>query len=196
MSYQLILAERPVEGEITRDIGENVFLADLPADYKVYAFYYGGAMGNETLEGRLRALGGITGKNLFVNLGRLDDPKFDEIQKRFEIQKFPVVIVTAIGALASPVGEYVTAFARLDSKSLLGSPERTIECVQELFNLFLQENVSEAMSHAKWEQRKELLNGLTSFFAGALKSLKDFIFERDISISVLQGKFELKKHGG
>jgi len=29
MSYQLILVERPVEGEITKDIGENVFLADL-----------------------------------------------------------------------------------------------------------------------------------------------------------------------
>jgi hypothetical protein len=193
MNYQLILAEPPGE---TKDVGENVFFADLPAEYKVYAFYYGGAMGNETLEARLRALGGTTGNNLFVNIGRLDDPKFDEIQKRFEIRKLPVIIVTAIDDLASPAGEYVTAFARLDSKSLLDAPDRTIECVQELFNLFLQGKVREAMTHAKWQQRKELLKGLTSFFAGPLKSLKDFMFERDISISVLQGKFELKKHGG
>ena len=104
--------------------------------------------------------------------------------------------MTAIDALASPAGEYLTAFARLDNKRLLDFPDRTIECVQELFNLFLQGNVSQAISRAKWKQRKELLNGLTNFFAGALKSLRDFIFERDISISVLTGKFELKKHGG
>ena len=67
MSYQLILTERPVDGQITRDIGENVFLADLPTEYKVYVFYYAGAMGNETLEGRLRALGEIAGKNLLTS---------------------------------------------------------------------------------------------------------------------------------
>jgi len=195
MGYQLILAEKPAEGKIDKDVGENVFFADLPAEYKVYAFYYGGAMANETLVDRLRTLGELAGKNLFVNLGHLNDPKYDEIQKRFEIQKFPVIIVTAIDALASPAGEYLTAFVRLEGK-LLDSPDRTIECVQELFNLFLQGKVSEAMCHAKWQQRKELLNGLTSFFAGALKSLKEFVFERDISISILTGKFELKKHGG
>jgi len=195
MSYKLIFKEPLVESVITRAFGEDVFLADLPAEYKVYVFYYAGAMGNETLEARLRTLGEITGKNLFVNLGRnLKDPLYGKIRKRFEIKKFPVIIVTAIDALASPAGEHLTAFARLDNKSLLGSPDRTIECVQELFNLFLEGKVSEAMSHAKWQERKESLNGLTGFFTGALKSLKDFIFERDISISVVTGTFELKKH--
>ena len=191
-----MLTEKPVEGESTRDFGDNVFLSNLPADYKVYAFYYGGAMGDETLEAKLRTLGEKTGKNLFVNLGGLNDPKYEEILKRFEIKKLPVIVVTAIDGLASPAGEYLTAFARLDNKDLLSSPDRTIECVQELFLLFLQGKVAEAMSKAKWTQRKELVGVLTNFFAAALKPIKDFILERDFSISILTGKFELKKRGG
>jgi len=196
MSYQLVFVQRPVEGEKTKDVGENVFLVDLPADYKVYAFYYPGDMGNEVLEERLRTLGHSTGKNLFVNIGQLNDPQFDKIVERFDIKKFPVIVVTAIDALASPAGEYLTAYARLDSEHLLNSPDRATKCVQELFNLFLKGNIREAMSHARWQQRKELLIILGNFIAGALKPVGDLIFKRDISISLLEGKFELKKHGG
>jgi hypothetical protein len=195
MTYQLIFSERPVEGQNTKNIGENVFLADLPTDYKVYAFYYGGAMGNETLEDRLRALGEITGNNLLVNLGHLNDPQFDEIEKRFGIEQFPVIIITAIDSLASPADDYLTTFVRLDSKYLLDSPDHTVECVEKLFNLFIQGKVSEAMSHAKWQQRTELLRALGNLFTAGLKSLKDFIDERDISISLLEGKLELKRTG-
>jgi hypothetical protein len=195
MSYQLILAEPPAEGKITRDVGDNVFLSDLPKDCKVYAFYYGGAMRNDSLVERLKTLGEITGKNLFVNIGQLNDPKYDEIQRRFEIQKFPVIIVTAIDTLASPTGQYLTAFVRLDSRRMLDSPDRTTECLQELFNLFLNGKVAEAMANAKWQQRKELLTVLTKFFGDALKSVKDFVLGTEISVSLLQGKFELKHRG-
>lgn len=194
MAYKLVFAERPAEDR--KDFGENVYLDGLPADYKVYAFYYAGTMSNKPLEDKLRELGDITGKNLFVNIGRLSDPRHDEIVERFAVKKYPVIIVTAIDALASPAGEYLSAYARLDSKHLLDSPDRTIECIQELFNLFMQGKVSEAMSHAKWEQRANLVARLGYFFAGALKGLRDFIAERDISVSVLEGKFELKRSGG
>jgi hypothetical protein len=195
MTYQLILADPPVEGQIKKDVGENVFLAELPADYKVFAFYYAGAMANEKLEERLRSLGNMAGKNLFVNIGHLNDPQYDKIERRFAIEKLPVIIVTALDTLASPPDEHLTAFARLDNKHLLDSPERATECVQQLFNLFIQGKVREAMSEAKWQQRQELLIVLGNFFAAAFKPVGDLIFKRDISISVLEGKFELKQHG-
>ena len=173
-----------------------MFLDDLPAEYKVYLFYYGGAMTDQVLEGRPRELGKITDNNLFVDIGTLGDARHGEIVARFGIKQYPVIIVTAIDALASPAGEYFTTCARLDSKRLLQSPGRTIDCVQELFNLFVQGKVSEAISHAKWQQRTELLLQLGQFFKGALKGLRDFVAETDISISFAEVKLELKRSGG
>jgi hypothetical protein len=193
MAYKLVFAERAAEGR--KDLGENVYLDSLPVDYKVYAFYYAGTLSNELLENKLRKLGDITGKNLFVNFGKLSDPRHDEIVERFGVKKYPVIVVTAIDPLASPAGEYLTAYARLDGKHLLDSPERTIECVQALFNLFLQGKVSQAISQAKWKQRKALVADLGQFFAGALKGIRDYIVETDITVSVVEGKFELKHSG-
>jgi hypothetical protein len=79
------------------------------------------------LEARLRKLGEITGKNLFANIARLNDPQYSRVSKKFGIRSLPAVIVTAEGALASPPGEYRSAYARPDDKRLLASPERTAE---------------------------------------------------------------------
>lgn len=190
-TYNLVLTE-PEDG---RAVGDNVFLANLPADYKVYVFYYSGTEPNEDLAKKLRAFGEAGGKNVFVNFAGLDDPAFTKMIKRFQIGALPAIIVTAIESLASPSDEYLTTFARLDEKKLLASPDRAIECVERLFILFLEGKVKEAISHAKWQERAELARALGGFFASALKGLKDFIFERDFSFSMLQGKFELKKHG-
>jgi hypothetical protein len=194
MSGRLVLTERPSEGG--KRLGENVLLDDIPGECKVYAFYYPGEMRNNALEKRLRELGKITGENLFVNIGALNDPRLGEIQKRFGIRKYPVIVVTAIDALASPANEYLTAYARLDSKHLLDSPDRTIECVQELFNLFIQGRVSEAIARAKWQQRSDLLSQIGNFFVAALKGIGDFILDTDISVSFVEGKLELKRSKG
>src|SRR5215813_5561786 len=153
MTYRLVFEERPSEGN--KDVGENVFLANLPSDYKVYAFYYPGNSPDDSLEDKLRELGNSTGTNLFVNIGGRNDPEYGEIAKRFEIEAHPVIIVTAVDALASPQGEYMSAYARLDSPKLLASADRAVRCVEELFNLFIRNEVSKAISHAKWQQRAE-----------------------------------------
>jgi hypothetical protein len=171
-----------------------VFLTDLPVGVKVFALYYAGVMENEELEKQLRKLGDNTGRNLFINMGRLSDPNFDFIETRFKITKFPVIIMTANDDLASPDGEYLTTYARLDSKLLLSAPDRAMECVEKLFLLFLQKKVADAISSAKWTQRAELLQILNGFFKSALGVVKEFVFERDISFSFLEGKLELKKH--
>src|SRR5262249_6055868 len=148
MAFQLILqspaakaravgegsASRDIKEDSFRDIGENVLFYDLPLDYKVYAFYYPSAMGDPELEQRLRDLGRITGQNLLVNIGGLNDPQLGRIQTLFGIRNYPVIVVTALSDLASPANEYFTAYARLDSKHLLNSAVRTVECVEKLFN--------------------------------------------------------------
>jgi len=194
MPYDLLLVEPPTPN---RDRGfGNVFLNDLPAGYKVYLFYYGGAMPDDELESRLRKLGEIANNNLYVNTGTLGDPQHGAIASRFEIKHYPVILLTAIDALASPADEYFTAYVRLDSKYLLQSPDRTIQCVQEVFTLFLEGKVTEAMALAKGQQRTELLRHVGGFFAGALKSLGGFIADRDLSIGFANFKLELKKSKG
>lgn len=199
MAYQLAITEEPSTGP-EKGFG-TVLLDNLPADYKVYLFYYGGAMPDDALEGALRKLGeDDTAQNLFVNIGTLGDPRFGEIASRFQIKKYPVIVMTAMDTLASPPGQYLTAFVRLDSSQMLRTPERTIACVREIFTLFLQGKVTEAISQAKWQQRTELVLHIGSFLggalAGALKGLGDFIAARDLSVGVGAFKLELKKSGG
>ena len=198
MAFRLVLTQPPANDRKDvrdKDVGDNIFLADLPSDYKVYALYYPGAMPDVALETKLRDLGNVTGKNLLVNIGKLNDPQYDRVVAYFGVTEYPVIVVTAIASLASPLEDYVTTYARLDSQHLLNSSDRTVECVQKLFNLFIQGEVAKAVSKAKWSQRKEVLLSLTHLFANALKSVAGFIADRDISVSVLEGKFELKRSG-
>ena len=193
MSYQLVFTELPKPGGM--DVGENVFFSELSSEYKVYLFYYAGAMSDDAMENKLRDLGNSTGKNLLVNIGHLNDPQFDKIANLFAIKKFPVIVITALSGLAAPADDYLSAYARLDSEHLLDSPEKTVKCIQELFNLFIQGKVAEALSRAKGRQRAETLKHLAGFIVDALKSVKDFIAQRDIVVSLAEGKFELKRSG-
>ena len=187
MPYQLVLSE--LIDEVTRDVGENVFFDNLPSDYKVFIFYYPAPMPNEDLESALRNLGNIAGKNLFVNIGWLNDDKYDTITKLFDIKNFPVIIVTAIDKLASPPTEFSTAFVKIENKRLLNSTNLAIECVQTVFNLFIQGKISEAMSRVKRYERGALTSHL-------LKGMRKFLDERDIIFGIGAFRFELKRSGG
>lgn len=194
MNYQLVLAEDPSE-EQGKAVGENVFLQNVPQDCKVYLFYYPGSLVNPELESALRDLGEMSGNNLFVNIGRLDDPEYDKIRNHFGIKPLPVIVITADPTLASPLDTYATGFVRIDSKTLLNSPERTINCVQEVLNLFLGGEISKAISLTKWKQWSELLRPVGDFVVTALKGVLDYIKETDITFSFVEGKLELKPAG-
>jgi len=187
MSYQLVLSER-VE-EITRDVGENVFFDNLPSDSEVYLFYYPGAMPNKELESKLRDFGNNTGKNLFVNIGRLNDPNFKKIVNNFGVKDFPVIIVTANSRLASHPIEFETAYVKLDSKKVLNSTDLTIDCAQKLFLLFIQEKITEALSQPGIYDRKAVIARLNGVISSVLKGV-------EFSISLLGGKMEVKWKGG
>jgi len=192
MSHSLILRTAP-DSAVTKDIGENVYLSGLSDDYKVFAFYYPSAMRDEDLEGALRGLGELTGKNLFVNIGKLDDPAFGMIVKAFGIDRFPVVVVTATNELAAPDGDYMTAYARIDESRLLADPPRLVTLVQELYGLFLRGDIAAAMAKARRKQRLEIVRAVGATIAGALKGLGGFVAERDVKVSLVEGSFELTR---
>lgn len=190
MSYSLVLAEEPSGA---RDVGENVFLADLSDEYQVFAFYYPSAMRDEQLEAALRSLGELTGKNLFVNMGKLNDPSYGKIVKRFEIRTLPAVVVTATSDLAGDPDANANAFIRLDDDRLLSDPDRTLRLLQEIYSLFVSGDVARAMSRVSWVERTEGIRALAKRIADGLRHLANFVAERDIKVSIVEGSFELVK---
>jgi|RhiMethySRZTD1v2_1073278.scaffolds.fasta_scaffold634647_1 hypothetical protein len=200
MPYRLVLAngdgfDHAVGDAARKAIGENVFAAEMAAAFPCYVFYYPGAMLDPTLEHGLRAFGEQTGQNLFVNIGRLNDPAFGKVAKLFGIVRTPAIVVTAIAPLSTPEGANLSAFVRLDSALLLASPDRTLKCVDKLFILFLQGEVARAIATGKWSQRAELLQLLAGCIRGAFGSVRDFVAERDLSVSLFEGRFELTRSG-
>ena len=193
MVFQLVLETEADPSK--KDLGDNVFIGDLPSECPCYALYYPGAMPDPQLEQSLRKLSDETGKNLFVNIGRLNDPNYRKIANLFDIERNPVIVLTAIAPLAAPKEAHFNTYVRLDSPKLLASSERTLECVQEVFTLFLRGKVAEAIAKGKWKERSELLLVVSRCIRGALGALWDFISERDISVSLVEGRFELKRSG-
>jgi hypothetical protein len=194
MPYQLILSE--MLDEKARDIGENVFFENLPSDYEIYVLYYPSAVSNEELEGALRDLGNITGKNLFVNVGKLNDPNYKKLVNKFQIKELPVIIITAIDKLASPPNDFVTAYIRIDDKKVLSSPDKVVQCIERLFNLFIGGEISEAIKQFEKDRRNEFISRLGKLMVQALKGLWEFLEDLNISISIAEGKFQLKHSGG
>jgi hypothetical protein len=178
---------------VEKDIGENVYLSDLDHDYKVFAFYYPQAMRDEAVEDALRGLGELTGKNLFVNIGKLDDPAFATIVKTFGIDTFPVVVMTATSDLAGGADEYLTAFVRIDDSRLVADPRRLVTLVQEVYSLFLRGEIASAMSKANRTQRLEIVKAVAASVGRALKGLGSFVAGRDFKVSLIDGSFELTK---
>ena len=189
MSYELVLNETDGGGKAG---GENIFVANLPAEIPVYVFYYPAETRSPELERALRSLGERTGTNLFVNMGRLDDPQFNKIARAFDIKSLPAVVVTGIADLAAPTGETMNTYVRLDKK-LLSSSETAIGHIEHLYLLFLRGEVAEAIKSNASMNRGELLKKLRQFFARAVKGLTGYLSSRDFSVSVLEGRLEITK---
>ena len=190
MPSQLIFVRQ--KEAIDKGFAENVFIDNLPYDYKVYLFYYPGAIVNEDLERSLRRLGEMTDKNLYINIGRLNDPQLKEIIKKFAIKDFPVIILTAVDNLASPTGELLTAFIKIEDKNLLKSANESIDLIQRLFVLFMEGKINEAMNEIKNRERSVILMRIKSVIATALQETIKFFEKHDIVVSVIEGKFELR----
>ena len=97
MPYDIVFVE-PEDPSLAagKDRGAgSVFLSNLPASAKVFAFFYPSSVAMNDLVERLRSLGRGTGDNLFVNIGSLRDPDYPIVGA------LPVIIITAISPLAA-----------------------------------------------------------------------------------------------
>jgi hypothetical protein len=187
MPYQLVLSDPATD--IAKDVGENVFLDNLPDKYKVYLLYYSGASPNRDLESRLRKLGKDTGTNLFVNISKLNDPNYRKIANRFEIKDLPAIVITGIDELAAAKEEPSTVYVRLDSSKLLSNSDSAMECVEKIFNLYVQGKVAKAMSQGA---RTQFFSRVKEIVMVPLRGIKGFLEDRDISISLITGTLTLK----
>lgn len=192
MLYSLVLDNPTKRGG--KDFGDNILLDQLSNDYPTYLFYYPGPILNQDLQTKLKEFGQSAGKNLFVNIAKLNDPNYRQIVNAFAIKTFPVIILTGVEKFASirNNGNYSTAFIRLDNKNLLKNADKAIECIGELFNLLISEKISEALNEAKRNQRNATLSVIANTTIGTLKRIGKVLNDKDVSISWLEGKFEIK----
>jgi hypothetical protein len=178
-----------------KDIGENVFLSNLPDNYKVYLFYYPSTIPHEDLENKLKTLGETAGNNLFVNIGRINDPNFNKMKTNFGIVDLPVILMTGLSEIASLKTEryYETLYVRIDSQSLLQSADLTIKSVERILNLLIGGEISQALSQYGHDRRFAFVKRV---ILNPLKKIANFLSDRDISVSLVEGKFDLKRSGG
>jgi hypothetical protein len=123
-----------------------------------------------------------------VNIGGLSDPNFEKMVNKFDIRDFPVIIVTASGKLASHPIEFVTAYVKLYSKKLLKNLDLTIDCVQKVFLLFIQEEISEALRQPGIYDRKAIIARLNGIITNVLKGV-------EFSVVLLGGQLRVKWQG-
>ena len=192
MLYSLVLDNPTKRGG--KDFGGNNVSDQLSNDYPTYLFYYPGPILNQDLQTKLKEFGQSAGKNLFVNIAKLNDPNYRQIVNAFAVRTFPVIILTGVEKFASirNNGNYSTAFIRLDNKNLLKNADKAIECIGELFNLLISEKISEASNEAKRNQRNATLSVIANTTIGTLKRIGKVLNDKDVSISWLEGKFEIK----
>jgi len=192
MPYSLVLREPGEEG--SKSVGENIFLDDLPTTFPVFGFYYPAEMPDARLESALRGLGERAGENLLINICRLDDPQLPKVVKRFEISSFPSLVLSATADLAAPPDEFLNAFVRLDNR-LLADPERATRLIESLYLLFLKGEIAQAIRLATWKNRQELATAILQKVAGVLGRIGGFLADRDFSVSLIEGRFEMTKSG-
>jgi hypothetical protein len=182
MAYEIVFVEKPDSGRNPdRAVGENVFIANLPAKPKVFVFFYRGSAETGEVEKALRALGQKTGDNLFVNIASQADPDYDKAERRFSIGRWPVIIITAISPLAAtPEGD--NAFVRLDSRSLFAKPDELIRTVEELFNLFLGGKIGQAVTIGWTRQGKAALLMAGKRIWSVIQPAINWLSERDFAV--------------
>jgi hypothetical protein len=193
----LLFIKSPSSLKGTRDSKEDIFFDDLPIDYKVYLLYYSGPIRNKDIEGKLREFGNYAGKNLFVNIAKLNDPNYRTVVQQFKIKDLPSIIMTAIDTFAAIEynNYFSTVYVRLDNKQLLKDTDRTVDAIGKLFNIFISGKVLEALEQARLEERNANFSDLINKLIKGLNAIGKFLKDFDVSISLLEGKFEIKGKG-
>jgi hypothetical protein len=162
----------------------------VPSDSVVYIFYIPGINALPELSNTLISWGKTTGKNACVGILSGDAPDYKNIVSYFNVKKSPAAVISAAHAFASDNEKASsTAYSRIDNLRLMSNQAEINECMQEIYNLFIQNKVKEAISTAKKESFKENLKfylGKLSYAAG--KAINEFFKTHDVNTDIFKGK--------
>ena len=181
---------QPNAGLFKAVVSDLKLASDVPSDSEVYIFYIPGITTLPELSNTLISWGKTTGKNAFMGLLSGDAPDYKTIVSYFNVKKSPAIIISATPAFASDNEKAATtAYARIDNLRMLSNQTEITECIQEIYNLFIQNKMKEAISTAKKEGFKENL----TFYLGKLKdnagkAVNEFFKTHDVNIDVFKGK--------
>ena len=194
MAYDILFVEKedqPAAGAEPRGVGD-VFLSKLPTSPKVFALFFDGSLDTEDVRERLRTLGEKTGDNFYVNVGTLSDPDYQAAARRFNLGPLPAIVVTAISPLAAtPEGE--NAYVRLDSRPLFAKPEQLASTVEELFNLFLAQKISQAVRVGWTQQGKAGLIAAAERVWSVIEPVITWLSKKDLTFEVAPVKIEVRE---
>lgn len=103
--------------------------------------------------------------------------------------------MSAVGELASVKLEnrHFTAFTRLDNEELLKSVQFTVECVEKLSDLFRGGHILEALQAAKNARLNTMRSSVKNMITNEFKIMGRFLSDRDVVVSLFEGKLELEK---
>ena len=161
--YQLIEIKEVIDKHGVRGFVENIFLDNLDSDYKIYLFYIPGPNAGQydQFQKKLNEYGQKSGKNLLINTLYGDDPQFNKIIGRFDIKKYPVVIITGVDAIVSfktETQQNSTIFVKIDNTHFFEKTERALSALSEIYTYFLNNNVKNAIKEAKKSERSAVLS--------------------------------------
>jgi hypothetical protein len=100
--------------------------------------------------------------------------------------------MTAVGELAAADHDLLSTYVKLDGK-LLASPDRAIKLIEELYLLFLKGDVAKAIRKAGHQNFAEFARTVGRFVLAALTQVGAYIADHDFTVSLVQGRFEVKK---
>ena len=195
MSNNLIFKNTKIKLEGERDFSESMLLQDISEKYKVFLLYYPAVARNFELEDKLKELGESSGKNLLVNIGSIGDDDYNVANALFDIEKTPVIVMSAVSEFAHSSEENTTAYIKFDDERLLNNTDLTIKAVDNMFNLFLSGKIREAILETKSHEKKAKINFITNRIIEGLKGVYDVIKGFEITISLLDGQFEISHSG-
>ena len=171
-----------------RAVEQKVMIDNLPQKFKTYLFYFPGP--NRTVyadtESSLIQFALDAGGNLLASVILNDHLQFELFSRLFEVKNFPTIVITANSKLASIKSGKVrsTLFSILENKRLLKNPEKTLDSVGKMFNLFLRKDVRGAQKQSKKDQRFATLSHARDVFVGALGKI-------EVTVSVFKGLLDI-----
>jgi hypothetical protein len=159
----------------------------------VYAFVIRQLQVDDKIKNELVQMGKESGLNLFVGLWDMKDQDYFKLNKMFKLGKLPAIIMTAESSL-STVSDTDNTFVRIDDKRLFSKPEELSDLVNELYSLFMDGQVINAI---KKTRRKEISIFLTNLLVEiknvVTKIAREIMDKYDIKFDFGTFKIDLTK---